>query len=69
MDGPAADAALLRAVEFAAVRAVQSAFELTQGASQIPALVPYLLQCALNILDRPDEAAATIFGLGQEEAS
>jgi aminoglycoside phosphotransferase (APT) family kinase protein len=68
MDTATADVALIRAIEFAAVRAVQTAFEVAQGTSQMPVLVPYLLQCALNFLERPREAASTIFGFTSEES-
>jgi aminoglycoside phosphotransferase (APT) family kinase protein len=68
MDRRAADAALIRATEYAAVRTVQTAYELSQSSDQMTALLPYLLQCALNILERPAEAASAIFGLTPEES-
>jgi Ser/Thr protein kinase RdoA (MazF antagonist) len=59
----AAGAALLRCVQYAAARLIQTAFE---QAVHVRALAPstlYLLQLSLNMLLRPREAAGELLGL------
>ena len=54
---------LLRAVEFAGVRLVQTAFEAAQMMHQLTSSLVLHLQLALNILQRPEEAAVQLLGL------
>jgi hypothetical protein len=57
------DPSLVRAVEFAAVRLVQTAYEVSQMQQQLLSPVVLHLQLAHNILDRPQEAAERLLGL------
>jgi aminoglycoside phosphotransferase (APT) family kinase protein len=60
--------ALTSAVELAAARLVQSAMEQTQGLTTLNAMAVYQVQLAANLLERPQEAAAGLLGLGQGAA-
>jgi Ser/Thr protein kinase RdoA (MazF antagonist) len=51
------------AAELAAVRLLQSAFELADGFSEVPATAVLLVQVAANILAGPERAAAELLGL------
>jgi Phosphotransferase enzyme family len=55
---------LEQSIRFAAVRLVQTSFELSQNAGDLPGAVVYFLQCGLNMLARPERAATDLFGLG-----
>ncbi len=55
---------LEESVRFAAVRLVQTSFELSQNTGDLPGAVVYFLQCGLNMLARPERAATDLFGLG-----
>lgn len=59
----AADHWLLRAVRYVAIRLVQSALEQVQASATLTGNVIYITQLALNILKRPYEASAQLFGL------
>jgi Ser/Thr protein kinase RdoA (MazF antagonist) len=54
---------LLRTVEFAGLRLVQTAFEAAQMMHQLTSSLVLHLQLALNVLQRPEEAAAQLLGL------
>jgi len=54
---------LLRAMRYAAARLLQSAFEHNQTASRLTAGLALFVQVALNILDRPREAAVRLLGI------
>jgi hypothetical protein len=56
-------AELLRVVQFAAARLLQTAFEATQMMQQLTSAIVLHLQLALNILQRPQEAASSLLGL------
>jgi aminoglycoside phosphotransferase (APT) family kinase protein len=62
-------AALPRIARYAAVRLLQGAVERTHGLVQISAMSLYLLQVARNILQRPEEAVAALFGLSECECA
>jgi aminoglycoside phosphotransferase (APT) family kinase protein len=57
---------LLRSIRYAAARLVLTAFESAQTAEQLTAPLMLQLQLALNILERPLEAAEQLFGLSPE---
>lgn len=61
--GAAAGAVLLRAVEFAAARMVQAAYELSLAQAQPSNLALALLQLAANILAAPREASLHLLGI------
>jgi Ser/Thr protein kinase RdoA (MazF antagonist) len=63
LDGQSSSGELLRAVELAGARLVQTAFESAQMMQQLTSAVVLHLQLALNILQRPEEAAARLLGL------
>jgi hypothetical protein len=63
LDVPTAEDWLLRSVRFAAARLVQAAFEDAQHASELSAPTIYLLQLSTNVLNRPVDAAAHLYGL------
>jgi aminoglycoside phosphotransferase (APT) family kinase protein len=56
-------ASLHRAVRYSAARLVQTVFEQMQSAAQLHGNVIFSLQLALNILQRPQEAAARLLGI------
>jgi aminoglycoside phosphotransferase (APT) family kinase protein len=60
---PASSAMLLRATRYAAARLVQTAYEHLQAAPQLTGYVICSLQLGLNVLQRPHEAAAHLFGI------
>jgi aminoglycoside phosphotransferase (APT) family kinase protein len=57
------DASLQRAIELAAVRLVQTAYEVSQLQQQLLSPVVLHLQLAHNVLDRPLDAAERLLGL------
>ena len=63
LDRPARRPELLRAVEFAGARLVQTAFESAQMMQQLTSAIVLHLQLALNILQRPETAATQLLGL------
>lgn len=52
-----------KSVQFTALRLVQNAFEISQGQPQLAASVVCVLQVAVNILERPEDAAAHLLGI------
>jgi Ser/Thr protein kinase RdoA (MazF antagonist) len=60
---------LERAVAYAGARLVQSAFEAAQLAQQMSRAVVLQLQLALNILTRPQAAAAELLGLARRDGA
>ncbi len=54
---------LVRAVQLAAVRLVQTAFEATQGSERLTSTVALHLQMSHNMLRRPQEAAVHLLGI------
>jgi hypothetical protein len=54
---------LVRAVSFAGVRLVQTAFEQLQGETELTPSAVLLVQLCSNILDRPVEAAVQLLGI------
>lgn len=61
---PAAEhTVLLRSTAFAAARMVQTAWEYTAFAPEPSAHVLFLLQVAMNVLTRPEEAARELLGI------
>lgn len=58
-----AGAELLRAIEYAGVRLLQTAFEAAQMSERLTGNVILHLQLALNVLQRPERAAADLLGL------
>lgn len=56
-----------RAVRFAAIRLIDRACELMDGASRLTGTVFYLLQTSLNMLQRPDAAARDLLGIAAEK--
>jgi hypothetical protein len=62
--GPeAADASLTRAIGYAAVRLLQTAYERLQPANEVTAEAVLLLQLGVNVLQRPLEAGVRLFGM------
>jgi hypothetical protein len=59
----AAGRTFLRATQFAGVRLVQTAFERLQRSMTVTAEAVTLMQLALNILQRPQEAGIVLFGM------
>jgi aminoglycoside phosphotransferase (APT) family kinase protein len=57
---------LLRVIQFAAARLIQTAYERMQHSSTLSGEVVCLLQLSLNILQRPHEAAVQLLGLSTE---
>jgi aminoglycoside phosphotransferase (APT) family kinase protein len=68
LEGEARSGLLGRAVRFAPVRLVQSAYEHTQHAAMLTANVLVALQLALNILQRPAEACRRLLGIAEPVA-
>jgi aminoglycoside phosphotransferase (APT) family kinase protein len=63
LDADTADRLLHSTVGFAAARLVQTAFEAAQGSARLTTNTVLHLQVALNMLQRPQEAAAHLLGL------
>jgi thiamine kinase-like enzyme len=63
LDAAESDEWLLRAVRYAAVRLVQTAFEQMQMSFQLTGNVVCFLQLCLNILQRPEEAITHLLGI------
>jgi aminoglycoside phosphotransferase (APT) family kinase protein len=63
LDSPAAQEVLYGAVQYSGARLVQTAFEITQASMLITSAVVLHLQLAMNILQRPQEAAVHLLGL------
>ena len=63
LDDGAAARELIRAVRFAGARLIQSAFEATLMMQQLTSSTVLHLQLALNVLQRPEAAAAQLMGL------
>src|SRR3954454_7955975 len=63
LHGPAAAETLIRAACYAGARLVQTALEQAQSSSRLTGTVLFILQLSHNILQRPEEAAAQLFGL------
>jgi hypothetical protein len=63
LDADTADRLLPSTVGFAAARLVQTAFEAAQGSARLTTISVLHLQVALNMLQRPQEAAAHLLGL------
>lgn len=63
LDAATADRWLLRAVQFAAARLIQTAFEHMQTSMQFTGNIVCLLQLSLNILQRPREAIVQLLGI------
>jgi aminoglycoside phosphotransferase (APT) family kinase protein len=61
--GEAADRILVDTVGFAATRLVQSAYEFAQGALRLTTASVMHLQVALNMLTRPEDTVAHLYGL------
>jgi phosphotransferase family enzyme len=63
LDSAGAAEELIRAVELAGARLVQTAFEAAQMMQQLTSALVLHLQLALNILEQPEEAATRLLGL------
>jgi aminoglycoside phosphotransferase (APT) family kinase protein len=63
LDGPEARRFLRRSMRFAAVRLLQTAYEMSQHSVRLNAGVVVLVQAAANILGRPRAAAGDLLGL------
>jgi aminoglycoside phosphotransferase (APT) family kinase protein len=63
LDAAAADRALRRATAYGAARLVQSAFERTQVSFRLTGDLLYVVQLALNMLQRPQEAIVHLLGI------
>jgi aminoglycoside phosphotransferase (APT) family kinase protein len=63
LDAAEADGWLLRAVRYCAARLVQTAFEQLQMSVRLTDNALYMLQLALNVLERPEETAQQLLGL------
>ena len=63
LDAPTAGEWLVRSTRFAAARLVQAAFEDAQHATELSDPTIYLLQLSTNMLARPVDAAARLYGL------
>ena len=63
LSGAAAGEALTRAMGFAAVRLVQTAFEHAQADTELGMTAVFLLQLSSNVAARPVEAAVQLLGL------
>ena len=63
LDAGTADEWLVRSVQFAAARLLQTAFEQMQMATQLTGNVVFFLQVSLNMLQRPLEAAISLLGV------
>jgi aminoglycoside phosphotransferase (APT) family kinase protein len=63
LDPAPANDLLVRSTRFAAARLLQTAFEQTQSALELPGTTRCLLQVALNVLRRPREAAVGLLGI------
>lgn len=63
LDGPESDTWCLRAVRYAGARLIQTAYERMLGTARVTEEAVYLLQLSANILERPLDAAAKLFGL------
>jgi aminoglycoside phosphotransferase (APT) family kinase protein len=64
LDARAAAAELIRAVELAGVRLVQTAYESAQFIAQLTSASILHLQLGLNVMTRPQEAATDLLGIG-----
>jgi tRNA A-37 threonylcarbamoyl transferase component Bud32 len=62
-DADAANVLLARAVLFAAVRLIQTAYESCERLEDVPRFAAGELQLALNLIARPDKARRTLLGL------
>jgi Ser/Thr protein kinase RdoA (MazF antagonist) len=63
VDAAHADGLMLRAVEAAGVRLIQTAFEAAQMTQQLTSALVLHLQLAFNILQQPEAAASQLLGL------
>jgi aminoglycoside phosphotransferase (APT) family kinase protein len=63
LDDDAREQWLVRSVQYAGARLIQTAYERTQLTTELTADAIYLLQLSLNTLQRPLEAAVQLFGI------
>ncbi|MGE5177936.1 MAG: phosphotransferase family protein [Bacteroidota bacterium] len=63
LDAQERHAVLLRSMRYSAARLLQAAYERMQTSPRVTGNVVCMLQLAWNILERPDEAAASLMGL------
>lgn len=61
--GPEARECLLRAVQYCGARLVQTAFEELEVTSDVTGAIVWLLQLSLNVMQRPEIAAAHLLGI------
>jgi hypothetical protein len=69
LDGAAAAERLRRSILFAAARLIQTAWEHTAQTEHVPPNVLYLMQVAMNVLTRPDDAVRHLLGFGERAAA
>jgi len=69
LDGPARAERLRRAILFAAARLIQTAWEHTTNVEHVPTNVLYLMQVAMNVLTRPDDAVRHLLGFDERLAA
>ncbi|HEV7590490.1 MAG TPA: phosphotransferase [Longimicrobium sp.] len=62
LDAAAAAERLRRSILFAAARLIQTAWEYTANTEHVPPNVLYLMQVAMNVLTRPDDAVRHLLG-------
>jgi len=60
---------LRRSILFAAARLIQTAWEYTVSTEHVPANVLYLMQVAMNVLTRPDDAVRHLLGFEERLAA
>jgi Ser/Thr protein kinase RdoA (MazF antagonist) len=68
LNGQSSTDELLRSIELAGARLIQTAFESAQMMQQITSTIVLHLQLALNIMQRPEETATQLLGLLPSQA-
>jgi hypothetical protein len=69
LDAAASAERLRRSILFAAARLIQTAWEHTVQTEQVPPRVLYLMQVAMNVLTRPDDAVRHLLGFRERLAA
>lgn len=69
LDGAAEAERLRRSILFAAARLIQTAWEHTARTEHVPPNVLYLMQVAMNVLTRPDDAVRHLLGFEERRAA
>jgi hypothetical protein len=69
LDAAAEAERLRRSILYAAARLIQTAWEYTATTEHVPPNVLYLMQVAMNVLTRPDDAVRHLLGFEERLAA